>query len=184
LALNPQLLVCDEPVSALDVSIQAQILNQMKDLQKKYDLTYIFISHNLSVVKYLCDRIGVIYLGVLVELATKEELFNNMLHPYTKALIEAIPIPDPKYRHKKNLLQGDVPTPINPPKGCPFVTRCAYATTLCASERPACENIGNEHFVACHMYGSKKDEMATLLKEIGLEIPENKNPIANDTVSE
>lgn len=173
LTLNPEIMVCDEPVSALDVSIQAQVLNQMMDLQEKFKLTYVFISHNLSVVKHLCDRIAVIYLGNLVELASKDELFENMMHPYTKALIDAIPIPDPTLRSEKPILEGDVPTPINPPKGCPFVTRCPYATELCAAVRPASENVGNDHFVACHMYGSKKEEMAAQLKERGMEIPVN-----------
>lgn len=123
IVLNPSLVVCDEPVSALDVSVQAQILNLMKELQEKFGLTYIFISHNLSVVKHLCDRIGVIYLGNMVELSEKDELFKNMLHPYTRALISAIPIPNPALKRNKILLEGDVPTPINPPAGCPFATR-------------------------------------------------------------
>lgn len=163
LTLNPEILVCDEPVSALDVSVQAQVLNLMKDLQEKFGLTYIFISHNLSVVKHFCDRIGVIYLGNLVELATKEELFHNMMHPYTKALIAAIPISDPELRSKKAVLQGDVPTPINPPAGCPFETRCPHVCDLCRRERPALEDVGNGHFVACHLYGSRKNEMQTAL---------------------
>lgn len=167
LTLNPEILVCDEPVSALDVSIQAQVLNQMMDLKEQFGLTYVFVSHNLSVVKHFCDRIAVIYLGNLVELATKEELFSNMLHPYTQALIAAIPIPDPKYRSEKKILEGDVPTPINPPKGCPFVTRCPYATELCERERPKSEDIGGGHFIACHYYGSKKDEMKSLLQKAG-----------------
>lgn len=171
LTLNPEIMVCDEPVSALDVSIQAQVLNQMMDLQEQYGLTYVFISHNLSVVKHLCDRIAVIYLGTLVELASKEELFGNMLHPYTKALISAIPIPDPKLRGNKKILEGDVPTPINPPKGCPFVTRCPYAVSLCVAERPASKNVGNDHYVACHMYGEKKTQMHAALREKGMEIP-------------
>lgn len=159
LALDPEILICDEPVSALDVSVQAQVLNLMKDLQEKFDLTYIFISHNLSVVKHFCDRIGVIYLGNMVELADKKELFQNMLHPYTKALISAIPIPDPSIEREKHILEGDVPTPINPPAGCPFGTRCPYAAELCRTEKPRMEDVGNGHFVSCHMYGSRKEEM-------------------------
>lgn len=160
LALNPEILVCDEPVSALDVSVQAQILNLMKELQDKFSLTYIFISHNLSVVKHLCDRIGVIYLGNMVELSDKTELFENMLHPYTRALISAIPIPDPAFKRHRIILEGDVPTPINPPAGCPFATRCIYATELCKKQKPALEDVGKGHYVACHIYGSGKTEMA------------------------
>ncbi|MEG0688067.1 MAG: dipeptide ABC transporter ATP-binding protein [Hungatella sp.] len=171
LTLNPEIMVCDEPVSALDVSVQAQILNLMKDLQEKYDLTYIFISHNLSVVKHLCDRIGVIYLGNMVELSTKAELFQNMLHPYTRALISAIPIPDPTFKRKKMILEGDVPTPINPPVGCPFATRCIYATELCKQMRPKLENVGNDHYVACHIYGSSRNEMLKQMNQNGIEPP-------------
>lgn len=172
LTLSPEILVCDEPVSALDVSVQAQILNLMKDLQGKFGLTYIFISHNLSVVKHLCDRIGVIYLGNLVELAGKDELFENMLHPYTRALISAIPIPDPSLEREKILLEGDVPTPINPPKGCAFATRCTYATQLCKRERPKLEDLGKGHHVACHIYGSGRDEMGKQMKEKGITPPQ------------
>ncbi len=171
LALNPEILVCDEPVSALDVSVQAQILNLMKELQEKFSLTYIFISHNLSVVKHLCDRIGVIYLGNMVELADKKELFDNMLHPYTRALISAIPIPDPEFKRNRIILEGDVPTPINPPAGCPFATRCIYATELCRKEKPALENIGNGHYVACHIYGSGETEMAKQMAEAKITPP-------------
>ncbi|MCC8027183.1 MAG: ATP-binding cassette domain-containing protein [Clostridium sp.] len=171
LTLSPEILVCDEPVSALDVSVQAQILNLMKDLQGKFGLTYIFISHNLSVVKHLCDRIGVIYLGNLVELAGKEELFKNMLHPYTQALISAIPIPDPSLEREKILLEGDVPTPINPPKGCPFATRCMYAAELCKRERPGLEDVGGGHRVACHIYGGGREEMRKQMEEKGIAPP-------------
>ena len=171
LALNPEILVCDEPVSALDVSVQAQILNLMKELQEKFSLTYIFISHNLSVVKHLCDRIGVIYLGNMVELSDKDELFANMLHPYTRALISAIPIADPAFKRRKIILEGDVPTPINPPKGCPFATRCIYATELCNREKPELEDVGNGHFVACHIYGGKKKEMAAQMEAAGIKPP-------------
>lgn len=172
LALDPEILICDEPVSALDVSVQAQVLNLMKDLQEKFDLTYIFISHNLSVVKHFCDRIGVIYLGNLVELADKRELFQNMLHPYTRALISAIPVPDPTFERKMEILEGDVPTPINPPEGCPFGTRCPYAAELCKNQRPELEDVGNGHFTACHLYGSEKEEMRRQLEAKGRQMPE------------
>ncbi len=171
LTLNPDILVCDEPVSALDVSVQAQVLNLMKDLQERMELTYIFISHNLSVVRHLCDRIGVIYLGNMVELSEKRELFSNMLHPYTRALISAIPIPDPEYKREKIILEGDVPTPINPPKGCPFASRCIYATKLCWEEKPALEVACEGHQVACHIYGSKKEIMQGLMKEAKIPLP-------------
>nr|WP_319638562.1 oligopeptide/dipeptide ABC transporter ATP-binding protein [Lacrimispora sp. 210928-DFI.3.58] len=175
LALNPEILVCDEPVSALDVSVQAQILNLMKELQEKFSLTYIFISHNLSVVKHLCDRIGVIYLGNMVELSEKDELFGNMLHPYTRALISAIPIPDPAFKRRKVILEGDVPTPINPPKGCPFATRCTYATELCRAEKPALEDVGKGHFVACHIYGGRRQEMNGQMLRAGIMPPQRES---------
>lgn len=150
LALEPSLIVCDEPVSALDVSIQAQILNLMQELQRKYDLTYVFISHNLSVVNHLCDRIAVMYLGNIVEIATKRQLFNNPLHPYTQALLSAIPIPDPDKKMVENTLRGDVASPLNPPPGCRFHTRCPKATAKCAVDKPESREIEPEHFVACH----------------------------------
>ena len=151
LALNPKLIVCDEPVSALDVSIQAQILNLLQDLQEKYALTYIFISHNLSVVKHLCDRIMVMYLGNMIELATSDELFANPKHPYTKALLNAIPVPDPDRPRDVEGLEGDVPSPINPPSGCCFRTRCPHACERCAKEKPPLVDIGGGHMVACHL---------------------------------
>ncbi len=150
LALNPSLIVCDEPVSALDVSIQAQILNLMQDLQKKYHLTYIFISHNLSVVKHLCDRIAVMYLGNMVEIASKNDLFDRPAHPYTQALLDAIPIPDPDIPTMQEMLEGDVPSPMDPPAGCCFHTRCKKACPRCAQERPRLREIAPGHLVACH----------------------------------
>ena len=149
LALSPKLVVCDEPVSALDVSIQAQILNLMRELQRKYQLTYIFISHNLSVVKHICDRIAVMYLGQFVELADQEELFANPLHPYTKGLLAAIPVPDPNVPSLADVLEGDVPTPIDPPVGCRFCARCPHATDRCTAQKPKLVNVGNDHWVAC-----------------------------------
>lgn len=155
LALNPRLLVCDEPVSALDVSIQAQILNLMKELQLVHQLTYIFISHNLSVVKHICDRIAVMYLGHIVEIAGKEELFLHPSHPYTKALLEAIPIPDPDAVCMQETLEGDVPSPINPPEGCCFHTRCRYACDECKKKVPELHEVAPGHFSACHLHQNK-----------------------------
>lgn len=152
LALNPKLIICDEPVSALDVSIQAQILNLMDDLQGKYDLTYLFISHDLSVVKHICDRIAVMYLGRIVELTDKNELFNNPKHPYTKALLEAIPVPDPEKIKPLGALKGDVPSPINLPPGCRFHNRCDYCMDVCKVESPIYKEISEGHFVECHLY--------------------------------
>lgn len=149
LALNPSMIVCDEPVSALDVSIQAHILNLMQDLQQKYNLTYIFISHNLSVVKHVCDRIAVMYLGNIMEIADKKDFFSNPLHPYSQALLDSIPIADPDVPSMKSMLEGEVPSPINPPKGCCFYTRCRHATEACRNSRPSLEDYGNGHQVAC-----------------------------------
>ncbi len=149
LALRPSLVVCDEPVSALDVSIQAQILNLMKELQRKYNLTYIFISHNLSVVKHVCDRIAVMYLGNMMEIADKKDLFDKPLHPYTRALLDAIPVPDPDIKSMTGTLEGDVPSPVNPPKGCVFHTRCPYAADRCRQERPQLKEYGKGHLAAC-----------------------------------
>lgn len=151
LVLDPEFVVCDEPVSALDVSVRAQVLNLIQDLQKTKKLTYLFISHDLSVVKYVSDRIAVMYLGRIVEIAEKSELYNNPQHPYTKALLSAIPIPDVDRKMKREILTGDVPSPLNPPKGCYFNTRCKYASERCRQECPALHDIGSGHMVACHL---------------------------------
>ncbi len=151
LALNPKFVVLDEPTSALDVSVQSQILNNLEDLQSKFGLTYLFISHNLIVVKYLSDRVAVMYLGKIVESAKTDELFDKALHPYTQALLSAIPVPDPDYKCCRIILEGDVPTPINPPKGCRFHTRCQYKMDICDKVEPELRDIGDEHFVACHL---------------------------------
>lgn len=152
LAVNPQFIVCDEPISALDVSIQAQVINMFEDLQQELGLTYLFIAHDLSVVKHISNRIGVMYLGKLVELADSYELTTHSVHPYTKSLISAIPIADPKTarQNKRIVLEGDVPSPLNPPSGCRFRTRCPYATEQCAAEQPEWREISAGHYVACH----------------------------------
>jgi peptide/nickel transport system ATP-binding protein len=150
LALRPQLIIADEPVSALDVSIKAQILNLLKSLQNEFNLTYLFISHDLAVVRHICDRVAVMYLGKIVELAFSKELFHNLKHPYTEALMSAVPVPDPDYRVKRILLEGDVPSPVNPPPGCTFHPRCRYAKEICSAEVPIFCDLGNEHFAACH----------------------------------
>ncbi len=152
LALNPKFVVCDESVSALDVSIQSQILNLLIDLKKEKQLTYLFISHDLSVVKYISDRIGVMYLGNMAELGTSEEVFKNPLHPYTQALLSAIPSTEDEKNKELILLEGDIPSPINPPKGCKFNTRCPHATERCRTEVPIWQEISEGHFVACHLY--------------------------------
>lgn len=150
LALRPKVIVCDEAVSALDVSIQAQILNLLKKLQKELDLTYIFIAHGLPVVRHISDRIGVMYLGRMVELAERDEIFEKPLHPYTKALLDSVPIPDPRLRKEHQLIEGEIPNPSNPPTGCHFHPRCPYATDLCKTEDPVYREILPKHFVACH----------------------------------
>jgi peptide/nickel transport system ATP-binding protein len=152
LALNPEFVVCDEPVSALDVSIQAQIINLLMDLQEKYDLTYLFISHDLSVVEHISDTVGVMYLGDLVEYGTKTDIFCEQLHPYTKALFSAIPMPDPDYKMERIVLEGSIPSPANPPKGCKFHTRCPQCMQKCKTEVPQLKEMGNGHYVVCHLY--------------------------------
>ncbi len=151
LALKPQLVICDEPVSALDVSIQAQIINMLKDLQKELGLTYVFISHDLSVVKFISDKIGVMYLGSMVEFGTKDDIFSNPLHPYTQALFSAIPQPDPDVKMNRIILKGDIPSPANPPKGCRFHTRCPKAMPICSEIAPEYRDFGNGHCAACHL---------------------------------
>ena len=152
---DPELVICDEPVSALDVSVRSQVLNLLKDLHKERNLTYIFISHDLSVVEYLCDKVAVMYLGRIMEYAGKRELYGKPLHPYTKALLSAIPIPDPKIEQerdaKKIRLEGEVPSPINSPAGCKFQGRCKCAMPICRQEMPKLRDIGGGHFVACHI---------------------------------
>ena len=158
LAVNPEFIVCDEPVSALDVSIQAQVINMFDDLQEKLGLTYLFIAHDLLVVRHISDRIAVMYLGKMVELADAEEIYNHPLHPYSQSLLSAVPLPDPKAAraNKRIVLSGDIPSPLNAPSGCPFRTRCRYATEQCAQSMPAFSEVEKGHFVACHR-----------LKEIG-----------------
>ena len=168
LALKPELVICDEPVSALDVSIQAQIINMLKDLQKKLGLTYVFISHDLSVVKHISDEVGVMYLGSMVEYGSKDRIFNNTLHPYTKALFSAVPVPNPHVKMNRVILKGDIPSPVNPPKGCKFHTRCDKCMKVCEHIPPAYKEVEAGHFCACHLYDTP-EELATFEAEIAQE---------------
>lgn len=152
IALNPEFIVADEPVSSLDVSIQAQIINLFSDLQEERKLTYLFISHDLGIVEHLCSRIAIMYLGSVVELATRSELFLNPIHPYTKALLSAVPIPDPERKRSRIVLNGDIPSPENPPSGCRFHTRCPYAKDICREKVPEFRKVKDHHQVACHLF--------------------------------
>ncbi len=165
LALKPDLVVCDEPVSALDVSIQAQIINMLKELQAELGLTYVFISHDLSVVKHISDQVGVMYLGSMVEFGAKEQIFTNTLHPYTKALFSAVPVPNPHVKMNRIILKGDIPSPVNPPSGCKFHTRCENCMEVCKKFVPAYKEVESGHFCACHLYASE-EEMAQMQAEL------------------
>ena len=169
LMTNPKLIIADEPVSALDVSIQAQVLNLMKKLQEDLNLTYIFIAHDLGVVRHISDRVGVMYLGRMVELATSESLYEKPLHPYTQALLSAVPIPDPDYKGEQVVLMGDIPSPSNPPTGCTFHTRCQFATEVCKQKSPVLQEVKPGHSVACHLYidGEHKTMIIDKEKEKG-----------------
>ncbi|CEP95376.1 ABC transporter ATP-binding protein; putative oligopeptide transport system [[Clostridium] sordellii] len=151
LALNPELIICDEPVSALDVSIQSQIINLLMESQEKYNLSYLFISHDLSIVKHIANRVGVMYLGSLIEIADKNKLYSRAVHPYTKALLSSVPIPDPSIKRERINLKGDIPSPLNPPSGCKFHTRCPYCMSICKEVEPQFKHINSSHLVACHL---------------------------------
>ena len=168
LALKPDLVVCDEPVSALDVSIQAQIINMLKELQEELGLTYVFISHDLSVVKHISDQVGVMYLGSMVEFGDKEQIFGNTLHPYTKALFSAVPVPNPHVKMNRIILKGDIPSPVNPPSGCKFHTRCESCMEICKRCVPEYREVEKGHFCACHLYASE-DELQQLEAQVEAE---------------
>ena len=152
LAVRPKFIICDEPISALDVSIQAQVVNMLEELQEEFGLTYLFIAHDLSMVKHISNRIGVMYLGRMVEVADSTELYNHPQHPYTQALLSSIPVPDPSYQKNRITLEGEVPSPLNPPSGCPFRTRCRFAKEECAKSVPQLKEMGGNHQVACHLF--------------------------------
>lgn len=186
LAVNPKLVICDEPVSALDVSIQAQIINLLKDLQNKMGLTYVFISHDLSVVKYITDRILVMYLGNMMELGNTQEIFKNPLHPYTKALFSAVPVPNPDAKMNRIILEGDIPSPANPPKGCKFHTRCSSFMEVCKVCAPRYLEHGKDHFVACHLYDEymleKNKELEA--KKLAEEEEKKNHPVTEEVIEE
>ncbi len=156
LAVQPSLIIADEPVSALDVSIQAQVLNLMNQLKKEFHLTYIFVAHDLSVVEHISDRVGVMYLGNFVEVGNKESLYASPLHPYTQALLSAVPVPDPTARKERVILEGNIPSPLNPPKGCKFHTRCPRVMECCKTEAPGRYQVSEDHYVYCHLYDDRK----------------------------
>ncbi|MDE6442339.1 MAG: ATP-binding cassette domain-containing protein, partial [Clostridia bacterium] len=164
LALKPELVICDEPVSALDVSIQAQIINMLIELRKSLGLTYIFISHDLSVVKHISDEVGVMYLGTMVEYGSRDAIFNNTLHPYTKALFSAVPVPNPHVKMNRIILKGDIPSPVNPPSGCKFHTRCEKCMDICGRVAPLYKEVEEGHFCACHLYNTVEETEQLELK--------------------
>lgn len=164
LALKPELVICDEPVSALDVSIQAQIINMLIELRKTLGLTYIFISHDLSVVKHISDEVGVMYLGSMVEYGSKDAIFNNTLHPYTRALFSAVPVPNPHVKMNRIILKGDIPSPVNPPKGCKFHTRCESCMEICSRIAPLYKEVEEGHFCACHLYNTEEENKQLLIQ--------------------
>ena len=176
LALNPDFILCDEPVSALDVSIQAQIINLLRSLQKQFGLTYLFISHDLSVVEYISDTVGVMYLGNMVEFAPTDKLYANPKHPYTEALFSAIPVPDPDYKMNRIILEGSIPSPANPPKGCKFHTRCRKCMEICKYVQPDFKELEPEHFCACHLYNTpeRNEELKAVMEEAIRAIEEEK----------